>query len=128
MDLYVPYGDPREWHHWPAEARARLPEPWPETGTRKTAANGEEIELRGRLVSLDPLDQSGVREMRAILWRDGVAIQQEEYGLVERFYFRNEMLDMLAAAGFASVEVVQAHDGGPVTLDSAILGIIAHRA
>jgi hypothetical protein len=94
---------------------------------RKTTNSGEEIELRTRLVALDPLDQVATRESRLILWRDGQAVQQEERTLLERLYFRNELLAMLAAAGFRDVEVCEGYTGNRASPRSEILVYIARK-
>ena len=73
LDNEVPYANARRWRYWLAEERARLPEEWPPPGERDRAANGDELALRARLVSLDPLDQSKAMEIRASLWREGRA-------------------------------------------------------
>lgn len=61
LDNYLPYKDADEWRYWVKEERERLPEPWPENGRRKRAANGDEIELRSRLAAFDPLEQVATR-------------------------------------------------------------------
>lgn len=127
LDNYLPYKDVEEWRYWVKEERHRLPEPWAERGRRKRAENGDEIELLSRLAALDPLDQVATRELRAFLWRDGETIEQEEYTLVERLYFRNEVLAMLAIAGFQDVQVLADYTEEPATADSGILIYVARR-
>lgn len=127
LDNYLPYKDPDEWRLWLKEERAGLPEAWPATGTRKRSANGDELELRGRLAALDPLDQIAIRQIRAMLWRDGQLVQEEEYTLLERLYFRNELLDMLARAGFHDVQVRGDYSDRAATPDSGILVYIARK-
>ena len=100
---YLPNDDPERWSYWLPEQRQRLPEAWPEAGNRKRAGDGDEIELRARLVDLDPIEQRQTLEMRAELWREGRLVAQEDRLLQENLYFRNEILLMLAHAGFADV-------------------------
>ncbi len=38
---YLPNDNPHHWSYWLPEQRQRLPEPWPEAGTRKQTANGD---------------------------------------------------------------------------------------
>jgi SAM-dependent methyltransferase len=121
LDSYLPYRDTDEWLYWTKEERKKLPEPWSITGTRRRTADGDELELQGRLVALDPLDQMATREIRAILWRDGHVVRQEEYTLLEQLYFRNELLEMLAAAGFRHVQVLGDYTQEPASSDSGIL-------
>ena len=127
LDNYLPYKDADEWRYWVKEERQNLPEPWPSTGTRKQAENGDEIELRGRLASFDPLDQVATREIRAFLWRDGELVKQEEYTLLERLYFRNEFLSMLALAGFQDVKVLAEYTDSPASAESGILIYVARK-
>ncbi|MDP9321056.1 MAG: class I SAM-dependent methyltransferase [Chloroflexota bacterium] len=101
----VPYKDAGNWRYWLPEERRKLPEAWPATGARRTASNGDEIELRSRLVDFDPIAQRATTQMRAILWRDGTVVAQEEYTLHQTIYFRKELLALLARAGFEDVEV-----------------------
>jgi len=127
IDYYVPYKYADEWHYWVKEEGEKLPEPWPSSGQRKITWSGEEIELRIRLVALDPLEQVATRQMQAILWRGGQAVQQEEQTLLERLYFRNELLAMLAAAGFRDVEVRDGYTDNRASPHSGILVYIARK-
>jgi SAM-dependent methyltransferase len=102
---YLPNDDPERWSYWLPEQRQRLPEAWPEVGGRKCATDGDEIGLRARVVDLDPMEQRLTLEMRAELWREGRLAVQEDRLLQENLYFRNEILLMLANAGFADVSV-----------------------
>src|SRR5919202_6504487 len=69
----------------------------PPTGTR--------YELRSRIVDLDPLEQRLTLQMRAVLWRAGQRVAEEEHSLQENLYFLNEVLLLLAAAGFGEITV-----------------------
>lgn len=125
LDSYLPYKDPDEWCFWLQEERRKLPEAWPSSGSRKTAGNGEEIELRIRIAALDPLDQIVTRQIKAILWRDGQIAKQEEYTLLERLYFRNELIAMLTGAGFHAIDVLGDYTQDPATPESGILIYVA---
>jgi SAM-dependent methyltransferase len=127
LDNYLPYKDADEWRYWVKEERQKLPEPWPSVGARKQAKNGEEIELRGRLAAFDPLEQVATREVRAFLWRDGELLKQEEYTLIERLYFRNELLAMLTLAGFHDIQVLAEYTEQPASADSGILIYVARK-
>jgi SAM-dependent methyltransferase len=126
LDHYLPYKDEEEWRLWLSEERDKPRESWPEgRRRRKRTANGDEIELRGRVASVDPLDQVLTRQIKAILWRDGRIEREEEHTLLERQYFRNETLDMLAAAGFSDVRVFGDYTDQPAAPDSGILTFAA---
>src|SRR5262249_57867627 len=65
LDNQVPYSSGR-WPLWRAEERRNLPEDWPPSDDeRERAEDGSEYELRARVLSLDPLDQSIAFELRA---------------------------------------------------------------
>lgn len=121
FDCDVPYQSELAWQLWTASGQQTLPQPWPDEGDRKSAADGDEIELLGRVVSLDPLDQVITREIRARLWRGDRLVGQEEHVLKERYYFRNEVVDMLHAAGFDSVTVREGYSDAVPTAASGIL-------
>ena len=125
IDSYLPYKDPDEWRFWLNEERRNLPEAWPSSGRRKAAANGEEIELRIRIAALDPLDQIITRQIQAMLWRDGQVIKQEEYTLLERLYFRNEVIAMLTQAGFRTIDVLGDYTQDTATPESGVLIYVA---
>ena len=121
IDNYVPYRSASEWHFWTEAGQKELPAPWPESGSRKVAANGDEIELLGRLTALDTLDQVATRELRARLWRGGEMVTEENHVLKERLYFRNELVGMLQAAGFESVTVREGYSDDEPTTTTGIL-------
>jgi SAM-dependent methyltransferase len=77
----LPYSHAGFWSFWLPEERRRLPEAWPETGSRRHTADGDELELRTRIADLDPLEQRLTIQMRAGLWRDGLLIMEEEHDL-----------------------------------------------
>ncbi len=125
LDNYLPYKDEEEWRYWLKEARQALPEPWPSSGRRKRALNGDEYELRGRLAAFDPLEQVATRQIRALLWREGELVKEEEQTLLERLYFKNELLQMLSAAGFRHVDVRGDYTEQVASSDHGILVYIA---
>jgi SAM-dependent methyltransferase len=124
---YLPYDDTNQWSFWLPEERRRLPHPWPERGDRRHAADGDELELRGRLADLDPLEQRLTRQIRAALWRDGQLVAEEEGTLLENLYFRNELQAMLALAGFADVAVYGGYTDKPATAEHSMLVFVAHK-
>jgi SAM-dependent methyltransferase len=124
---YLPNDDPERWSYWLPEKRQRLPEAWPEAGGRKRAADGDEIELRARLVDLDPIEQRQTLEMRAALWREGRLVAHEDRLLQENLYFRNEIVLMLVHAGFADVSVRAGYSAKEPTANDTMLVFVARR-
>lgn len=105
LDHEVPYDDADDWLNWTKERRREMPFAWPEPGERRTGADGAEYELRGRLVAFDPLAQQVTLEMRGLIWRDGVLVEQDEHVLKMMFFFRHELQLMLERAGFQDIQV-----------------------
>jgi len=116
-DHELPYAtqDEMRWARWLPGHRSGLPREWPVDGDRRTTSNGDEIELVGRLVELDPLEQRHTLELRARLWRDGQLVAEETRSLRESLYFVQEMLLMLADAGFRDLSVDVNYTDRPAT-------------
>ncbi len=127
LDNEVPYANRRAWQAWLKKERARLPSPPQPPGERRRAADGAEYALCTRLLAFDPLDQSGTRELRAYMWRDGELVAEEEHRLTMRLYFRNELVMMLENAGFVEVSVHSGYTGGEPTGDEDFLVFTARR-
>ena len=99
LDHDLPYGDAKVWPMWRKEARPELPEAWPEyIGTPPT--DEHEYELHYRLVSVDPLEQRRVGEMRTLLFKDKKVVVDDTYTLTSNEYFHHEMRMLLERAGF----------------------------
>jgi SAM-dependent methyltransferase len=127
LDHETPYANARRWPLWTRDARARLPEPWPEPGARDRAADGAEYELRARAVDLDPLDQTLAFEIRADKWMNGEHVAEETHALSMRMYFRDELLLLLERAGFSEIDVRGGYAGETPTADSDVLVYTARR-
>ena len=123
LDVEVPYASHMRWRFWPKREReqAELPEPWPDTVERRLAPDGSELALRSRAVSVDPLDQSVVLELKADKWVDGEHVAEETHRLSMRGYFRNELIMMFERAGFHDVEVHGDYTALPPTPESEFL-------
>jgi len=127
LDNQVPYALSRRWPSWTKEGRAGLPEPWPPSGERARAADGSERALCVRAISVDPLDQTLVMEIRADKWVDGFNVASEIHTLSMRMYFHAELLLLLESAGFAVTAVDGDHKREPATADSDFLVYTAER-
>jgi hypothetical protein len=105
LSHYLAYHNPERWPYWLPGQRQCLPESWPETGTRNRAADGDEIELRVRVVDINPVTQCETQQIRAALWREGSLVAEEEHTLRENVYFCQQLEWLLANAGFNGIEV-----------------------
>jgi SAM-dependent methyltransferase len=127
LDHETPYANARRWPLWTRDARALLPEPWPEPGARDRAADDAEYELRARAIDLDPLDQTLAFEIRAEKWVNGEHVAEETHALSMRMYFRDELLLLFERAGFSEIDVRGGYAGEPPTGDSDVLVYTARR-
>ena len=131
LDNEVPYANARLWRRWSKHERGDLPEPWtgPEPGKdgRRRTADGAELALRSRIVAVDPLDQTAWLELRATKWRDGELVAEEVHPLSMRAYFRDELLLMLAEAGFGDVDVRGGYGDEEPTADHDFLVYVARK-
>jgi SAM-dependent methyltransferase len=125
FDHHLPYEDTDEWPYWLSEHRQRLPQEWPTAGMRRQTPTGDDYELRSRLIDLDPLEQRLTRQIRASLRRAGQLVAEEEHTLRENLYFRNEILLLLAQAGFGDVTVRASYTEAAPTADNAMIVFIA---
>jgi SAM-dependent methyltransferase len=128
FNISLPYAEADRWNCWLPEHRRTLPEAWPATGDRRRAANGDEIELRSRRLDLDPLEQLWTREIRATLWRDGQVVKEEVHAMREKGFFRNELVALLANAGFADVAVKGGYEDREARTEDLSLVFIAGKA
>ena len=117
INLQSDYNDPDWWSMWLPENRKSLPGPWPEKGAGRVGSDGGEHFGQFRLVALDPLEQSYIREVRLEKWVDGKLDQVEEYSLHGNIYFKNELLLMLKVAGFHDITVYGDYGNEGATAD-----------
>jgi SAM-dependent methyltransferase len=126
VDNEVPYAAVG-WRFWSKEGRKELPRPWRETGDRRATADGTEIELRSRVVDLDPLAQRVTLDLRAFLWREDELLAEEQHELAMTLYFTHELELMLEAAGFVDVEVRAGYEDRPPTADDDFVVFVARK-
>jgi SAM-dependent methyltransferase len=91
------------WNDWIEEPD--LPRPFPGRGTRRTAADGTELELRTRLVEFDPLEQTAVVEMEIRHSSGDELLAIERHSVELGLYFTREIELMLRHVGFVDIEV-----------------------
>jgi len=124
----LPYDDDEEgWAQWIPGHRGGIPGEWPAEGNRKTAADGDDIELLFRVAELDPFEQRTTYQMRARLWHDGKVVKEEEHSLRISIYFVQEVLLMLNEAGFRDVAVEARYTGRPATAEDGTVSFVARK-
>jgi len=127
LDNETPYAQAFLWKYWLKEERRELPRQYREEGDRRQAADGDELELRSRIVEVDPLAQRVVIEMLAGLRTDGELVAEEEHTLAMTLYFTHEIVLMLEAAGFVGVELRAGYDDRAPTGDDDFVVFIARK-
>jgi SAM-dependent methyltransferase len=121
LDNALPFNDPEWWHGWSKPGRAELPGSFEDTAGRKTASDGTELELRSRVVEVDPLSQRVTMEMLAIAYRGDEVVERDTHLLQMTVYFTQELRLMLAAAGFIAIELFGDYTDDPPTSDSGFV-------
>ena len=118
LNIEADYAWPEWWEKLEPAKSKTLPEPWPEEGKRRVAADGSEYVERFRLVSANLLEQSYVRQVRIEKWVASQLVASQEDTMRGDIYLKNEMLLMLQVAGFRQVTVRGDYTDQPATLDS----------
>ena len=127
VNIEAEYASSEGWQLWLKEKRRTLPEPWPQPGARRRAADGSEFVSSSRMLAFDPLEQSYTRQMRIEKWLAEKRIAQEEYTLKGYMLFNNEMLLMLQLAGFSDIIVQGDYREEPATADHSRLVYLARK-
>ena len=126
LDNEVPYAG-GDWPYWRSSERQALPRPWRDRGDRRTMADGSDLELRSRLVDVDPLAQRVTMDMRALHWRGEELLAEEESCIVITVYFTNEVVLMLQAAGFVDVQLRAGYEDRAPTTDDDFVVFVARK-
>ena len=128
LDNEVPYSSQMGgWNHWKKEARHELPREYREEGERRLASDGSELELRSRLVDVDPLAQRVTLETRVFMRQDGELVAEEEHTIAMTLYFTHEVVLMLERAGFVDIQVRGALSDRDPTADDDFVVFIAKK-
>jgi SAM-dependent methyltransferase len=125
LNIQAEYASREAWELWLREKREALPQPWPEDVQGRLASDGSEHFARFRIVSIDPLEQSCVRQVRLEKRKSGKSIASEEYTLQGNMYFKNELLLMLQIAGFGRITVNGNYTDEPATSEHEEIVFIA---
>ncbi|CAN5744230.1 class I SAM-dependent methyltransferase [soil metagenome] len=126
---YLPYDDAELWNYWLPGRSDELPASWPEDddSQRRTLSSGDQLDLATRLAGFDPLAQCLTLEMRARLWRDDQVIEEEYGTLKENLYLFQEIMMLLASAGFKDVTVTGAYSDEPLNAEQTKLMFVARK-
>lgn len=127
IDKEVPYNDADVWQYWTKERRSQLPHPWDEP-MRGTTADGDEYELSGRLVEVDPFDQRVTMELSGSIRRGGRLVERDVHTLTMTEYLPHELRLMLARAGFEDIEVHADYEDGEPTADAETAVFVARKS
>jgi SAM-dependent methyltransferase len=121
------------WNDGPAylsrlpENRHSLPNEWPSSTERKFFADGTELEIAARTVSVDPLEETQTRQLRARLWRNGELLEEQVHTQMYEEYGKNELLLVLERAGFSDVQIFGDYSDEPATADHKELIFVAKK-
>jgi len=127
FDIDAEYVCPEDWEKWEPAGRKALPEPWPKESTRHSTADGTEYVEQRRTLSVDPLEQRMVRQVRIEKWISGERVRYEEYEQHRTLYLPNELRLMLQAAGFREVTIRGDYTNEPATPASGVLVFTARK-
>ncbi len=127
FDIDAEYTWHEGWATWEPGRRKTLPEPWPRDGRRWTAADGSEYVERQRMASVDPLEQTMVRQVRIENWAAGKLLGSEERTQRRTLYLPSEVRLMLDVAGFREITLRDGYSDEPAAPDSEVLLFAALR-
>ena len=127
FDYSPRWNDPPAWLSRLPENRRALPDEWPESTERQRLADGSELEIATRTVSMDPLEDVTTRQIRARLWRDGKLLTEEIHTQKVEDYSKHELILMLERAGFGDIQLYGDHSDEPATADHGVLVFVARK-
>ena len=127
LDNETPYAQSFLWRYRSKDDRRELPGQYRDRGDRRVTSDGTELELRSRVLEVDPLAQRVVIEMRAGLWEDNELAAEEEHTLSMTLYFTHEVVLMLERAGFVDIDLRAGYEDRPPTADDDFVVFIARK-
>jgi SAM-dependent methyltransferase len=127
FDVAARWNDPPAWRSRLPENRRSLPDEWPSSTERKPLADGSELELAARTVSVNPLEESQVRQLRARLWQNGKLIEEQVHTQHYEEYGKNELVLVLERAGFGDIQIFGDYSDEPATSDHKDLVFLARK-
>jgi SAM-dependent methyltransferase len=127
FDFTPRWNDPPPYLSRLPENRHSLPEEWPSSTERKPLADGTELEIATRTVSVDPLAETQTRQMRARLWRNSELLEEQVQTMRYEEYGMNELVHVLEHAGFTDIRIFGDYSDQPATADHKDLVFIARK-
>jgi hypothetical protein len=126
---YLPYDDADLWGRWLPGRREAQPENWSADDPSKRSAlpAGDQLDVATRLAGFDPLAQRLTLEMRVRRWRGNAVVEQEFGTLQENLYFCQEVLQLLAGAGFEDIAVTAVYGDEPAVPDDTKVMFVARK-
>ena len=121
------WNDPPAYLSRLPENRHSLPEEWPASTEHKRLADGTELEITARTVSVDPLEESQTRQLRARLWRNGELLEEQVHTQRYEEYGKNELVLILELAGLSDIQIFGDFSNEPATADHKELIFIARK-
>jgi SAM-dependent methyltransferase len=105
FDIDSEYAWQEVWEKWESASIKTLPEPWPDQWEHRIAADGSEYAEQQRLLSLNSMERSMVRQVRIEKWVSGRRVESQEYTQHRTLYLPNEVVLMLQVAGFNEITI-----------------------
>ena len=127
LDNEAPFAQPGLWRYWAKDARHRLPREYRDEGERRVTEDGSELELRSRILEVDPLAQRVVIQMRAGLRENGELVREEEHTLAMTLYLTHEIVLLLERTGFVDIQLRAGYEDRPPTSDDDFVVLIAKK-
>jgi len=121
------WNDPPAYLSRLPENRHALPEEWPSSTERNLLADGTELEIAVRTVSVDPLEETQTRQLRVRLWRNGELLEEQLHTQRYEEYGKNELVLVLERAGFSDVQIFGDYSYEPATADHKELIFVAKK-
>jgi SAM-dependent methyltransferase len=118
FDIDAEYAWPGGWEEREPSRFKNLPEPWPEKWTHRITADGSEYVEQQRMLSLDPVEQRMVRQVRIEKWVSGKLVESQEYTQHRTLYLPEEVRSMLQVAGFREITIRGDYSDEPATPES----------
>lgn len=127
FDLAPRWNDPPAYLSRLPENRHALPDDWYTFEERKALPDGTEIDIAVRNVSVNPLEETQTRQLRARMWRDGELLKEEVQTMRYEEYGKNELMWILHHAGFSDITIFGNYTAEQATADHTDLVFIARK-